>query len=82
MNHLIAFNNTLTASTITLLLARVFGHCRVVTDDLGTLTLYRWRGVDYVFDFKLNPPCYQCDTPVSYLFADGRCGNCTRIEIE
>jgi hypothetical protein len=81
MNHLLAFTNTLTASTITLLLARLFGHRRVVTDELGTLILYRWREVDYVFNFKLNPHCYQCDAAVSYLFADGRCGDCTRIEV-
>lgn len=26
--------------------------------------------------------CYQCDEPVAYLFADGRCGNCTRLTPE
>ena len=24
--------------------------------------------------------CYECDKPVTYLFADGRCGKCTREE--
>lgn len=24
--------------------------------------------------------CYQCDEPVFYLFADGRCSLCTRVE--
>ena len=103
MNHLVAFNNTMTAGTITLILARVFGKHRVVTDDMGTMAIYQWCGVDYVFDFKLNPDiysqlmessltsvkelwwssgsqrCYQCDAPVSYLFADSRCVDCTRV---
>ena len=26
--------------------------------------------------------CYQCDKPVNYLFADGRCKDCTRLTIE
>ena len=27
-------------------------------------------------------PCYQCLTPVNYLFADSRCGKCTRVDDE
>jgi hypothetical protein len=28
------------------------------------------------------PRCYQCEKPVTYLFKDGRCYNCTRLTIE
>ena len=27
----------------------------------------------------LKTRCYQCDKPVSYLFPDSRCGDCTRL---
>lgn len=29
-----------------------------------------------------QPHCYQCDRPVNYLFSDGRCARCTRVEPE
>lgn len=27
-----------------------------------------------------QPHCYQCDRQVSYLFPDGRCSRCTRVQ--
>lgn len=27
-----------------------------------------------------RPRCYQCDRQVSYLFPDGRCSRCTRVQ--
>ena len=29
-----------------------------------------------------QPHCYQCYRPVNYLFTDGRCSRCTRVQPE
>lgn len=44
---------------------------------------YMGTAILVVEDDDLSQPhCYQCDRPVNYLFSDGRCARCTRVEPE
>lgn len=52
MSHMKAVINTLQASGTTLWLANNFGRKTVVNDELGEVTLTRWFGKDYLFDYK------------------------------
>lgn len=44
--------NTLRASRLTVLLARMFGRKSTVTDSGCTVTIYEWRGKMYLTDCK------------------------------